>query len=158
MPMYEYQCQGCKQVEETLQSMDEHEKGIDIPTCRKGCDSPMEPLVGMASIGLCDTTWWRDVRHTRDELDKRGDDRGKLFAKKAKEAGISTTGKVYMPNLAVELGDPEAWVGSQEDVQRVCQRRGWKYNGVKDGCYSIEKHLDLSKDIKDQTVITKAER
>lgn len=156
MPLYQYECQNCKQVEETLQSMAEHDQGIDVPTCRKGCPPAMAPLVGGASIGLCDTTWWRDVRHTREELDKPGDDRGKLFARKAKEANVSTTGKVWMPMLAVELGDPEAWVGSVEEVQRVCKRRGWTFNGVKDGNFQIEKHLNIAKDIKDQTVITKA--
>lgn len=47
----------------------------------------------------------------------------------AREAGVSTDGKAYDGRLARFPGDPEAWIESQDDVRRVCERRGWGCDG-----------------------------
>ena len=43
----------------------------------------------------------------------------------AAAAGVSTTGKRYLPSLAKYQGDPEAWVSDLGDVRRVCAKNGW---------------------------------
>jgi DNA-directed RNA polymerase subunit RPC12/RpoP len=44
--------------------------------------------------------------------------------KLAKQAGVSTDGKRYCPQLAKHHGDPEAWVDGKSDVTRICRERG----------------------------------
>jgi hypothetical protein len=58
------------------------------------------------------------------------DDVANEYRKKAEAAGVSTTGKVYLTQLARTPGDPEAWVDGKGDVQRVCERRGWGARGL----------------------------
>src|SRR5262249_44946887 len=43
----------------------------------------------------------------------------------AKEAGVSTQGKVYLSSLAAYAGDPRAWVDSRGEAAKVCEERGW---------------------------------
>ncbi len=43
--------------------------------------------------------------------------------KVAESQGHSITGKFYMASLARYPGDPEAWIDSKSDVQRVCRKR-----------------------------------
>lgn len=51
---------------------------------------------------------------------------------RARRAGISTGGKVYMASLGGKLGsaNPEAWVSSRDDVIAVCKKRGFGYDNV----------------------------
>lgn len=55
---------------------------------------------------------------------------GDFYRRKAEEAGVSTTGKVYLNALAAFPGDPEAWVNGKGDVTRVCEKRGWECDGL----------------------------
>jgi len=48
----------------------------------------------------------------------------KRYLAMAKRAGVSLSGKCYDPQLASYPGDPTAWVGSPDDVKRVCQHKG----------------------------------
>jgi hypothetical protein len=50
----------------------------------------------------------------------------------ARRAGINITGKVYKGGLADQRGpaDPEAWVGSTDDVLAVCKRKKLRCNGI----------------------------
>lgn len=154
MPVYQYECTGCKKVVECLQTIEEMQQGIDGPEmCEMGCKVPFDRLVGGASIGgLCDTSFWKAVRHTVEEFDDPRDDRGPVFRKMAEDAGVDLTGKVYMPMLAQEFGDPEAWVGSIGDIQNLCKRRGHTFHGMKDGVMKITMYTDFSKDIGEQIV------
>lgn len=150
MPLYQYKCTGCGNIEEVLQSMEEMEKGIDSPNCCACCDHPFERIVGGASIGLCETSWWRGVRGEVMDLEDKGDKRGKILAENAKKRGISMTGKVYIGQLAKDFMDPEALVGSIHDVERLCKRRGWVFNGVKEGRLDIKIPVDFSKTLAEQ--------
>lgn len=150
MPMYEYKCSGCGNVEERLQSISEMEQGIDTPVTCAGCDHPYERLVGGASIGLCETSWWRGVQGETFDLEDKADKRGRVLAENAKARGISLTGKVFIGQLANDFMDPEALVGSIQDVERLCKRRGWEFNGVKEGRLDIKIPVDLSKTMQEQ--------
>lgn len=50
----------------------------------------------------------------------------------AKKAGISTSGKVYMPSIADRRGprDPEAWVDSVGSLKRVVEKRNMTCEGI----------------------------
>lgn len=150
MPLYVYRCTGCKNEEEVIQTIKEMEAGIGSPNCCSGCDHPYERLMGTASIGICDTSLARDALHTRAQFDKTSDDRGPLYERLAKQAGIDTTGKWYHPPLARFLGDPEAWVGSMDDIKQRCLGRGWKFS-IKDGNIHIEARVDMTKPVAEQT-------
>ena len=54
---------------------------------------------------------------------------GNWLAKKLRAAGGSPTGKVYLSALAKRPGDPEAWVSSRGDVERLVRKRGWSCEG-----------------------------
>jgi hypothetical protein len=54
---------------------------------------------------------------------------GETYRKRAEAAGVSTTGKYYLGQLAASPGDPEAWVSGVGDVKRVCEQRGWSCDG-----------------------------
>lgn len=57
------------------------------------------------------------------------------YAKIAKRAGVSTTGKTYLHALGRFAGDPEAWVSDRGDVMRLLEKRNW---GVDLGCVKRE--------------------
>jgi len=155
MPLYHYACRKCKHEVEVLQSIQELADGIDTPTkclsnARTPCTGEYERIMGCAAIGLCDTHMLRDALGSRAELDRKGDrDRSDLYARKAKEAGVSTTGKWYHPGLALEVGDPMAWVGSISDIKEVCKQRGWNTK-YEDGEIKIEMPADLGLTPKEQ--------
>lgn len=52
--------------------------------------------------------------------------------KEAREAGIATSGKTYKSGLADGRmwRDPLAWVGSADDVKKVCELRGYSCRGA----------------------------
>lgn len=55
---------------------------------------------------------------------------GDLYRRRARAAGVSTTGKVYLSALAEYPGDPHAWVAGRGDVRRRCEERGWGCDGA----------------------------
>jgi len=141
MPLYTYRCNGCGKTEEVLQSFKELEQGIDTPvSCC--CDGSFERLMDQAHIGLCDTSMLRSALRSRDQFDNPKDDRGEYIGGIAKRAGVDTTGRWYNPSIARFLGDPEAWVGSMDEIKQVCNRRGWRYT-VKDGNILIQKPMEV---------------
>lgn len=55
---------------------------------------------------------------------------GERYRKMAEEAGVSTTGKVYLGGLAQYPGDVRAWVSDKSDVKRVCEEQGMSCEGA----------------------------
>lgn len=55
---------------------------------------------------------------------------GNYYNRVAKEAGVSTTGKQYLGQLAKYPGDPRAWVSSRGDVAKICKENGWGCTGL----------------------------
>lgn len=54
---------------------------------------------------------------------------GNAYAEKARQEGVSTTGKVYLSGIAAYAGDPQAWVSGRDDIKRIAQERGWTVKG-----------------------------
>lgn len=129
MPIYPYVCRSCDYEFEKLQEIKD-DPVVICPSCQK---PKVERLIGRFNIGICETSFQRDFGSKGDYLEKCSDPirRGELLAA-AKRAGKSTYGKNWNPALATSMTDPDAWVGSMDDIQRVCKKRGWRY-GVKDG-------------------------
>lgn len=46
------------------------------------------------------------------------------YARHAEASGVSTSGKVYISQLADDAGDPTAWVSDQGDAMAVAKRKG----------------------------------
>ncbi len=56
----------------------------------------------------------------------------KHHLKKAKAAGVSTAGKVYMGSMATEPGDPKAWISemdAESTIKKTCHEKGWGCEG-----------------------------
>lgn len=121
---------------ESLRAAGESHNSADMTITRQG-----------PSIGLCDTTLLRSSLLYNQYDDS--DDVGKLIKKRAKEAGISTTGKFYHPGLACSLGDPTALVGSIDDIKYRAKERGWSCD-VKEGNLKLGIPADLSRNISQQ--------
>ncbi len=55
---------------------------------------------------------------------------GNLYKDKAKAAGVSTQGKVYLSGLAMSPGDPSAWVSDKGDALRVARDHNLDCEGM----------------------------
>lgn len=51
------------------------------------------------------------------------------YLAKARAAGVSTDGKVYVGALADSPGDPRAWVDNVGDQKKLLEERGWNSDG-----------------------------
>lgn len=86
---------------------------------------------------------------------------GDLYRRRAADAGVSTTGMVYEPQLADYPGDPSAWVSGRGDVQRVCEERGWGCRGAVTTKRREEApgpEIDVADDIVEETVVRRVEK
>jgi hypothetical protein len=56
-------------------------------------------------------------------------EQGDFYRRVAEKRGQNVKGKKYLSQLARYPGDPEAWVSSRGDVQKVLEERGWGSDG-----------------------------
>lgn len=61
--------------------------------------------------------------------DQFGDGTREFYLGSAREAGVSTDGKVYDGRLAEFPGDPRAWITSTDDTRAIMEERGWGCEG-----------------------------
>lgn len=82
------------------------------------------------------------------------------MVREAAAVGINTSGKYYMGGIADKRGhmDPEAWVGSIDDVKRVARKRDLEVHGAVEYTppQKKRKKVDIAPDILAEQV--KAER
>lgn len=83
---------------------------------------------GRAPHGVSDCTFMRDSANGKQFANSSG--QGDHYRGVAESMGASTTGKKYLSGLARFPGDPEAWVDSRGDVQKVLEKRGWGSKGT----------------------------
>jgi len=121
-----------------LRQMGETHNGADLVITRK-----------TAVIGLCDTVLLKSDLIVSQFSHKDSQARGDALAEKARAMGISTTGKFYHPGIAVEFGDPRAWVGSISDIKEVCKDRNWSFD-IKDNEMKIGVRCDLAQTLQAQ--------
>lgn len=83
---------------------------------------------GKAPYGISDDTFLRGNCNGKqfEGMEATGDH----YKKVCEDAGGQTKGRKYLSGLARYPGDPEAWVGSRGDVQRICEKRGWGCDGT----------------------------
>jgi len=104
-------------------------------------------------LGLTDTALLKyDLLHNQFSH-KDSQARGDALAEEARKLGISTTGKFYHPGIAAKWGDPEAWVGSIDDIKDVCKRRKWTFD-ISEGEMKIGVRADLGKPLEKQFCAT----
>lgn len=54
---------------------------------------------------------------------------GNYYKRECEKRGGSVKGRKYLSQLAKFPGDPEAWISSRGDVQKVLEKRGWGSEG-----------------------------
>lgn len=145
MPLYTYQCNDCHAETEELQSMSE-----PALTVCDACGGKIERLIGQAHIGLCNTTLCKSALQTRKDFDDPTNSAVRVYEKKAKAAGVSTTGKFYLGSLATEFADPKAWFSDLDDIKSRCKEMGWECK-IEDGDLKVNIPIDPSKPMNQQT-------
>jgi hypothetical protein len=81
---------------------------------------------GKAPHGISDCTFMHGASSQFSGRQREGN----YYRHVAESLGGQTTGKKYLSGLAAFPGDPEAWVDSRGDVQRVLEKRGWGSEGT----------------------------
>lgn len=83
---------------------------------------------GRSPHGISDCTFMRDTANGRQFAEQEAT--GNHYRQVAESLGASVTGKKYVSGLAAFPGDPEAWVDSRGDVERLLTKRGWGSEGT----------------------------
>ncbi len=81
-----------------------------------------------APHGISDCTFMKDTANGKQFAGQ--EHIGNAYRETAESMGASVTGKKYVSGLAAFPGDPEAWVDSRGDVERVLAKRGWGSEGT----------------------------
>lgn len=117
MPSYTYICGGCGLKLETIQAVQEMRKYREQLRCRQ-CEGHMQFIFPAPALST-------DVEFMRNRDDGFGRDNQarKYRYAKAKREGVSTNGKFWSPSL-------NTWIGSKDDVKRICQERGKGCEGM----------------------------
>lgn len=73
-------------------------------------------------------------RCNNQQLDEMPLESAKWLSKEAREAGINISGKYYCGGIADKRGwkDPEAWVSSRDDIEKVAIKRRLHVSGAVD--------------------------
>jgi len=117
MPSYSYYCTECGFRLELSESLAQARETRQRLRCQH-CEGPMQwefPAPALQTNV--------EFMRNRDDgygLDERGRRRGH---RRAKAAGINTTGKFWSPQL-------NAWIGSRDDVRRICRERNLDCDGM----------------------------
>lgn len=87
-------------------------------------------------------------------------EQGDFYKKVAEQHGQSITGKKYLSQLARFPGDPQAWISSRGDVQKVLEERGWGSDGLVNvkarPREEASKPVDVAEDIVDRETAKEA--
>ena len=82
---------------------------------------------GRPPTGVSDCTFMKDTANGRQFNDCQH--MGNYYKHITEREGGNTNGKKYLSGLARYPGDPEAWVDSRGDVERILTKRGWGCEG-----------------------------
>lgn len=119
MPLYAYECQPCGVKFDKIRPMKEAGDRCPCPNCGRQAAKDFNVAVGLVT----DTAIF-----TGDKLGGIG--KAPPFVRErydrlASAAGIVTSGKQYMPELADFPGDPRAYVDSRADMKRLALERNY---------------------------------
>lgn len=76
-----------------------------------------------------DTHYFAGVS-TEDPFEGMSAEKKAMCIRKAKEAGVDIRNKRYISGLALETGDPRAWVENRGDMQRLAEERNMTVEGI----------------------------
>ena len=124
MPLYAYICEKCGVHFEQMAPMRVAGLPAPCPHCQK-----MARRLFLAPVCISDTTNYSGDRTDFEEQFKSEAMR-EFHVAQAKKHGVNIRGKRYDPQLARFPGDPKAWVGSDTDVRKVLEHRGWGGKGA----------------------------
>lgn len=81
------------------------------------------------------------------------------YMQPARDAGVSTNGKVYVHEAAAYPGDPEAWCSTKEDIKALVAKRGWKCAELGEGGRDAEPaaFVPLAEDLVREKVVKRLE-
>lgn len=108
--------------------------------------------------GLCNLH--TDATFLRGSEDGYGTDaRGRKAAHaKAQAAGVNISGMRYCPQLATEIHDPKAWVGSRADAKRIAEARGLGLEGTVTVKGPEVEHIEKPYEVADNIVEREVDR
>lgn len=120
MPLYQFECGNCGQKYDEFRSF----KNLTEPVnCH--CGLVAHRVFGAAEIRT-EATFQAGIKLGGAQFGPATRD---FYLNAAREAGVSPDGKVYDHRIAAFPGDPQAWVGSSDDVRRVLEERNWGCDG-----------------------------
>jgi hypothetical protein len=69
-------------------------------------------------------------KHNNEDLERMPATTRQRMLDRAKAAGVSIAGKVYVSGLADSPGDPKAWVSDASEIKERCAAEGWDASGT----------------------------
>ncbi|HUR52927.1 MAG TPA: FmdB family zinc ribbon protein [Gemmataceae bacterium] len=120
MPLYQYECQNCGGKYDDFRSF-----GSSMEPMNCHCGLMAHRVFGAAQVRTSNTF----VAGVKLGGAQFGDATREFYLNAAREGGVSPEGKVYDHRLAAYPGDPQAWVGSVDDVRAVLEERNWGCEG-----------------------------
>ncbi len=123
MPFYPHECPICGPFDVFARMA-----GTPDPSCPK-CGLAGERVFTAPTLKT-DTTFLAIADNCNGKQFEKDPKAGDYYRRMAERAGVSTTGKIYMPGLAAFPGDPRAWVSDRGDVRRICEVNGWGCDGA----------------------------
>ncbi len=117
MPIHPHECATCGAFDVVTFSV---RQAID-PKC-PGCGKAGERRFGIPHVRT-NTTFLAGAKFGGEQFDDpvvRDD-----YLRPAREAGVSTNGKIYVHGLAEYVGDPRAWIDDKDDVKKIVEQKGW---------------------------------
>ena len=124
MPLYKYRCVSCGVEEELLQTHSQMEKECKKLRCKE-CGARMRYVFSVPNL-FTETTFTIGM----DDGFGNNDFKRRIAYKKAREAGVNPTGKIYCPGLC-RRGmpyDPRAWVSASNaraEARKRCRELGY---------------------------------
>lgn len=120
MPLYQFQCNNCCTIEDVFRSF---ATATEPHKCC--CGNTALRIFGAAQIRTA-STFQSGVKLGGAQF---GGANREFYLNAAREAGVNPDGKVYDSRIAAFPGDPEAWVGSVDEVRAVLEKRNWGCTG-----------------------------
>lgn len=120
MPLYQYECQNCGQRFDEMRSF-----ATSMEPLNCYCGLMAHRVFGAAQVRTA-STFQSGVKLGGAQF---GDMTREFYLNAAREAGVSTDGKLYDSRIAAFPGDPEAWVGSAGEVRSLLEKRNWGCEG-----------------------------
>ncbi len=130
MPMYQFECFHCCTIEDVMRTF---ATATGPHQCM--CGYFAQRIFGAAQVRTSNT-FQAGIKLGGEQF---GPGTREFYLNAAREGGVNPTGKIYDHRIAAFPGDPEAWVGSADDVRNLLEKRNWGCDGdMKVKCEPVE--------------------